>query len=65
MCLSLYFDVPDAAMGLGLRARPVPPPCTGIYGQVICTESSLLFLSAGETLGQDTSVYPFTYPSRC
>lgn len=44
MCLPLYFDVPDAAKGLGLRVRPVPPPCTGRDGQVICTESSLLFL---------------------
>lgn len=64
VCLSLYFDVSDAAKGLGLRTRPVPPPCTGICGQVIWTESSLLFLLS-ETFGQDTSVYPFAYPSRC
>lgn len=44
MCMSLYFDVPDAAKGLGLRVRPAPPPRTGIDGQVICTESLLLFL---------------------
>jgi len=26
-CFSLYFGVPDAAEGLGLRARPAPSPC--------------------------------------